>query len=345
MTPRDNCRPSPEELLRLLEFQEYDTRRGRLKVFLGYAPRVGKTVRMFDEGCRRKSRGQDVVVGAIQPRGAHQVAEKVATLEVMGTDTLDVDGILKRNPRVCLVDELAVDNPPRSRHPKRWQDVQELLDNGINVITALNLQHIEEQQDAVERITGKRAANSVPLSFIRGADEIEVVDAPTSQQQQSQLREMALCLAAEVIEAQLQRYMDLHGIHQSWGTQERILVCVTPRSNARAMIESGRRNADRFHGQLFVTYVAQPNLNREDQAALDANLDVARKARAEIHILEGSDPVTEIIRFAREHRITQIFIGHSQRGRWLSFTRNPVDRLIEAAEGIDVRVFPQTQSV
>jgi two-component system sensor histidine kinase KdpD len=355
MTPREDRRPSPEELLQLLEYQEYDTCRGRLKIFLGYAPRVGKSVRMFDEGLRRKSRGQDVVVGAIQARGAHEVAEKIAALEVIGTDTLDVDRILERKPQVCLVDELAVDNPPGSRYPKRWQDVEELLLNRINVITALNLQHIEEQQDAVERITGKRSAHSVPQSFIRAAEEIVIVDVPpeeliknhgsgaTQTTQLSQLRELSLCLVAEVIEGQLQRYMDLHGIHQSWGTQERILVCVTPRSNAKVMIESGRRNAERFHGQLFVTYVAQSDLKREDQEALDANLELARQVGAEVYLLAGTDPVDEIMRFAREHRITQIFIGHSQRNRWLPLTRNPVDRLIEAAEGIDVRIFPQSQ--
>jgi two-component system, OmpR family, sensor histidine kinase KdpD len=334
-------KPSPEELLRLLESQESDGRRGRLKIFLGYAPRVGKSFRMFDEGYRRKKRGQDVVVGAVQPRGAQEIAEKISRLEVIGTDRLDIDRIVERNPQVCLVDELAVDNPPGSRHPKRWQDVEELLERGINVITALNLQHIEEQQDAVERITGKRSAHSVPQSFIRGADEIVVVDAPASQPALAQLRELALCLAAEVIEGQLLRYMDLHCIHQSWGTQERILVCVTPRSNAKAMIESGRRNADRFHGQLFVAYVAQADLNRADQEALDANLDLARRLGAEIHILEGEDPVEEILRFAHEHRMTQIFIGHTQRSRWPTWKRNPVDRLIEAAEGIDVRIFPQ----
>src|SRR2546423_15424381 len=123
-------KPSPEELLRLLESQESDQRRGRLKIFLGYAPRVGKSIRMFDEGCRRKKRGQDVVVGAIQPRGAEKVAEKIAILEVIGTEVLDIDCILKRKPEVVLVDELALDYPPGSRHPKRWQAVKELLDNG-----------------------------------------------------------------------------------------------------------------------------------------------------------------------------------------------------------------------
>jgi two-component system, OmpR family, sensor histidine kinase KdpD len=347
-------RPSPDELLRRLECQEAEAGRGRLKIFLGYAPRVGKSIRMFDEGCRRKKRGQDVVVGAIQPRGAEQVSEKIAVLEVMGTDALDIDCILKRKPEVCLVDELAVDNPPGSRHPQRWQDVEELLENGINVITALNIQYIAERQDEIERITGKRAAHAVPMRFICSAGEIEVVDVPevelieaggsTETRPLSQMRELALCLAAEVIEGQLVRYMDLHGIRQAWGTQERILVCITPRSNAKAMIESGRRNAERFHGHLLAAYGAQPNLSRHDQETLDANLELARKVGAETHILQGPSPVDEIIRFAQEHRITQIFIGHSQRTRWLPMARNAVDRLIESAEGMDVRIFPQVQS-
>jgi two-component system, OmpR family, sensor histidine kinase KdpD len=352
MTANGERRPTPDELLRRVESQEDEERRGRLKIFLGYAPRVGKSMRMFNEGFRRKKRGQDVVVGAIQPRGSHQVADKLSSFEVIGGETLDVPAILKRKPQVCLVDELAIDNPPGSRHEKRWQDVEELLENGIAVITALNIQHIEEEQDAIERITGKRAGHAVPMAFIASAEEIEVVDAPEEElvksgfspsetQQLSELREMALCIAAGVIEAQLQRYMDLYGIRQAWGTQERILVCVTPRSNARAMIESGRRNAERFHGQLLVAYVAQPNLNRGDQETLDANLELARNVGAETYTLEGSDAVEQIVRFAQEHRITQIFIGHTQRSRWLPFARNAVDRLIEAAEGMDVRIFPQ----
>ena len=149
MTPREDHKRTPDELLRLLESQECDAGRGRLKIFLGYAPRVGKSVRMFDEGLRRKSRGQDVVVGVVQSRSAGEIAERMATLEVIGTGTLDIERIIERKPQVCLVDELAVDNPPGSKHAKRWQDVAELLDNGISVITALNLQYIEEQQDAL----------------------------------------------------------------------------------------------------------------------------------------------------------------------------------------------------
>ena len=151
-------------------------------------------------------------------------------------------------------------------------------------------------------------------------------------------------MAAEVVESQLQRYMDSHGIRQSWGTQERILVCMTPRSEARPMLQTGRYAADRFHGHLMTVYVKQKELTREAEEMLEQNLELARKLGAEVHVLEGTDPMGEIIKFAREQRITQIYIGHTQRSSWRFWAPNPVDRLIEAAEGIDVRIFPHKRA-
>jgi two-component system sensor histidine kinase KdpD len=349
LNSKDFCRPDPEELLRQIQAQEDHEARGRLKIFLGYAPRVGKSERMFDEGRRRLKRGQDVVVGAIQSKGSEELDQMIREFEVIppmrveGVAAVDVDAILQRHPQVCLIDELARDNPPGSRFNHRWRDVEELRAHGINVVGAINLQHICEQQDAVERITGRRSSQSVPASFINSADELVIVDAPTEDNGQfSQLRELALLVAAQVVEEQLQRYMDAHGIHQSWGTQERILVCITPRSSVRTMVESGARAQERFHGQLLAVYVKQGELSREAEEALQNNLDYARKLGAEVHVLEGGDPITAIIDFAREQRITQVFIGHTQRPAWRFWERNPVDRLIQAAEGMDVRLFPHT---
>lgn len=355
MATREFCRPDPEDLLRQIEAEEAQSRRGRLKVFLGYAPRVGKSFRMFDEGRRRAERGQDVVVGAAQAKGANDIASLLPLFESIPAgpgDSMDVDAILKRSPHVCLVDQLASDNPPGSAREHRWQDVEELLNHGINVLTAINLQYITELQPEIEKLTGRRPARSVPQSFIRSADEIVVVDVPPealnegtlTARQLSGLRELALLLAAEVVESQLQRYMDSHGIHQSWGTQERILVCITPRSEAGPMLQTGRYAADRFHGQLMAVYVRQENLTREAQEMLEQNLVLARKLGAEVSVLEGADPMSEIIKFAREHRVTQIFIGHTQRSSWRFWAPNPVDRLIEAAEGIDVRIFPHSRA-
>ena len=157
----------------------------------------------------------------------------------------------------------------------------------------------------------------------------------------SALREIALLFAADVVDHQLEQYLDRNGLSQSVGTQERILVCITPRANARKMIESGRRNASRFHGELIVAYVRQERLSPQDEAALAANLAIAHENGAQIEILEGDEPVVSILDFARDRGITQLFIGHTlQRTWWQRVTGSYVDRLIERAHGIDVRIFP-----
>jgi two-component system sensor histidine kinase KdpD len=152
---------------------------------------------------------------------------------------------------------------------------------------------------------------------------------------------MALVLAADVVEHQLTRYLDRHGIRQHFGAQERILVCVTPRANLREMIEPARTIAESFHGELIVAYVKQPQISAADQASLDEKLAIAQAAGARVEILEGEDPVEALLQFARSRGITQLFIGHSQRsGLWSRLWGNPVDRLIRLSRGMDVRVFP-----
>ncbi len=337
-------RPHPDELLRRLEASEAEGRKGRLKIFLGYAPRVGKSEQMFDEGRRRCSRGQDVVVGAIQARGSEELEDAIRCFEVipLREGAVDVDSILRRSPQVCLIDELARRNPPNAHRAHRWQDVEDLLAAGINVVTAVNLQHVFEQQEAVLRITGQQAQDSVPESFLRAANEIVVIDAPAgASAAQKELREMALLVAAQVVEDHLQRYMNDHGIRQSWGTQERILVCITPRSDARTMLESGAESAARFHGQMLALYVPQTELNREDAEAIERHLNLARGLGAEVHTVSGSDPIGAILEFAHEHRATQIFLVHPQRSAWEFWKQSPVERLIRDAHGIDVRLFPQ----
>lgn len=349
-------RPDPEELLRRVQADETREKRGRLKVFLGYASRVGKSFRMFDEGRRRKERGQDVVVATVQGAVTADIQEILSRLEVAPTlpdGAIDLPALFRRHPSVCLIDGLAHENPPGSRNRERWQDVKELLDRGISVITAVNLQHIREKQDEVERITSKRAAHSVPQAFLAEAEEIEVVDAPPEAligrvtqgsmpdpRILAELRELALLLAADVVDLQLREYVDAHGIAARWGTQERILVCLTPRSSAADMLRSGHRNALRFHGALLAAYVEQPGLRAEDEARLESHLALARELGAEVHCLKGEDFVESILHFAHDQRISQVFLGHSGRGASFGFKRNPVDRLIDAAEDFDIRLFP-----
>jgi two-component system sensor histidine kinase KdpD len=346
--------------------QEYAVR-GRLKVFLGYASGVGKSFRMLDEGRRRRERGQDVVVAAVQPNLSDEVVRVIVALEIIpfkyvnGRPGIDVEAILQRSPKVCLVDGLAYNNPPGSRHERRWEDVLELLEAGISVITSINLQRIEEKREAVEAITGKHVNETVPLGFLHTADEIVIVDAPPSvstgvsaednasapqrlsQLQLSELREIALLLAAEIVDKQLERYLARHGIEQLWGTQERILVWLSPKGDAARMIESGVRNRDRFHGELIATYVNRPDWSPEQRKKINAALKLAREKGAEVVELDGEDPVEIVLRYARQRGITQIFAGHRERERWWErlFGSN-LDRLIRQAEGIDVRVFPHT---
>ena len=362
--PAITRRRTPEELLQQLQAEEAYEQTGRLKVFLGYASGVGKSFRMLDEGRRRHERGQDVVVGALQPKTAHEVEALLAKLPVIplqtvdGVPVMDVPAILKRHPEVCLVDGLAYDNPPGAANPSRWQDVEQLLKAGISVITSINIQYIDELRERVEKVTGKKVTQTVPRSFLNAADEIVMVDAPPEMciiragddndpgqasraQKLSELREIALLLAADVVDRQLEAYLQRNGIASTFGTQERILVCITPRANAGPMIDSGRRNAERFHGDLTVAYVGQPELSADDQAALDRNLAIARAANAHIEILDGEDPIETILKFARERGITQIFVGHSTReGWWERLTGTPLDRLIRGSNDIDVRIFP-----
>jgi two-component system sensor histidine kinase KdpD len=367
MTSRGDRRPDPEELLRRVQADERREARGRLKVFLGYVSRVGKSFRMFDEGRRRKERGQDVVIGALQSGVTPEIRDILNRLEIIPPITekhagrtyevMDLAALFRRHPEICLVDGLAYDNPPGSRNPQRWQDVKELLDRGICVISAVNLQHIREQQDEVERITGKRAANSIPEAFLREADEIELVDAPPEAlmdrsgnssmpdpRRLAELRELALLLAADVVDWQLQDYLDSHGVAARWGAQERILVCLTPRSNAEEMLRSGYRNKVRFHGALLVAYVEQTSLRPEDRAKLDSHLALARELGAEVHCLPGPDFAQSILDFANQQRITQVFLGHTGREQRFLPARSPIDRLIDAAEDFDVRVFPHREN-
>jgi len=360
--PTSIKRRTPDEILQQVQAEEAYEKRGRLKVFLGYASGVGKSFRMLDEGRRRHERGQDVVVGAVQSKVTPDIQEILSSLDAVpaiatrhsGRDyeVIDLASLFRRHPEVCLIDGLAYDNPPGSRNPQRWQDVRELLDRGIGILTAVNVQHIREQQEKVERITGKRSPYSVPEEFLLEADEIEIVDAPPEalmdrlpdgsmpdSRRLAELRELALLLAADVVERQLQDYLDSHGVAAGWSAQERILVCLTPRSNAAAMLRSGQRNAARFHGALLAAYVEQDNLSSKDREQLQAHLALARELGAEMHCLKSSDFVQAILDFAREQRITQLFVGHSFRERHWPW-RGPIDRLIDAAENFDVRLFP-----
>jgi two-component system sensor histidine kinase KdpD len=325
-----------------------DSSRGRLKVFLGYASGVGKSFRMFDEARRRKERGQDVVVGALQPTVPSEIKsilnslEIVPTVDVEGVPVIDVPAILRRHPQVCVVDGLAYDNP-FSHNPHRWQDVEELLAHGINVVASVNLQHVADQREAAEKLTGTPVSETIPREFLNTADEIVVVDAPTEDAppELSALREMALVLSADVIDAGLQRYLRSHEIEPASPAHERFLVCLTAHANPGRMIASARQSAARFHCDVIAIGVRLPNSSEEDHRAMQEKLTRAREAGAQVDVLESDDPIESIVQYARSHGVTQIFVGHSMKKDWRArLWGTSVSRLIRAAEGMDVRVFP-----
>ncbi|MBZ5635451.1 MAG: universal stress protein [Acidobacteriia bacterium] len=359
-------RKTPEEYLRECQAEEEATAassKAHLKIFLGYASGVGKSFRMLDEARRRRERGQDVVIGAMQPQVPAEVEPLLRKLEVVplkgvgGAAAIDVDALIQRHPAVCIIDGLAYDNPTGSRNPTRWQDVKDLLEAGINVVASINIQYVDELREKVEAITGKHVDQTVPLSFIQSADEVEIVDAPPEapmersaeaqveiqkrEERLSKLRELALVVTADIVDHQLNDYLERHAIKQHFGAHERILVCITPRANMQEMMEIAQIIARRFHGDLIVAYVRQPNISPEDQAALDARLAIANAAAAHIEILEGNDPAEAILAFARSRGITQLFVGHSQRTGLARLKGSPLDKLIWEGHGIDVCVFPQ----
>lgn len=362
----DTRRKTPEEYLRECQAEEEASAassQGRLKIFLGYASGVGKSFRMLDEARRRQERGQDVVVGAMQPQVPAEVEPLLRKLEVMplktagGGTAIDVDALIFRHPTVCIIDGLAYDNPPGSRNPTRWQDVKDLIESGIQVVASINIQYICELREQVEAITGKHVDQTVPLAFIQSADEIEIVDAPPveplerspdeqvqikkRQERLSKLRELALVVTADIVDHQLNDYLERHGIRQHYGTHERILVCITPRANIEDMMATAQVVAKRFHGELVVAYVKQSDISAEDQSALDARFAIANAAGVHVEILEGGDPADTLLEFARSRDITQLFVGHSQRSGLARLKGSPLDKLIAEGHGMDVCVFPQ----
>jgi two-component system sensor histidine kinase KdpD len=354
-------RKTPDELLNEIQ-PEASGMKGHLKIFLGYASGVGKSLRMLDEARRRKERGQDVIVGAVQPKVSPEAQKLLDRLEVIPLReypsgiAMDTQAIKRRHPAVCIIDGLAYNNPPGLRNPTRWRDAQDLVNAGIKVLGSINIQYIEELSHQVEDITGKHVIETVPVSFIKSADEIEIVDAPTEepierlpeqvtkiearQQQFAVLRELALILAADVVDSQLNNYLAKHGIRQSFGAQEKILVCITPRANAREMIETAQIIAEKFHAVMIVAYVKQAELSLEDQTALDEKLELARSAKAQIEILDGEDAVETILDFANSHAITQLFIGQTQNIRNWPWS-DPVEKLIQRSRSMELRIFSQ----
>jgi len=350
---------------------------GRFRIYLGVAAGVGKTCAMLDEGQRRKQRGTDVVVGIVHTHGRPHTAERLAGLEVVPPkkvtyrgvvlEEMDLEAVLARSPQVALVDELAHTNVPGSGpHPKRWQDVIDLLEAGISVVTTLNVQHIESLADEVERITGVAVRERVPDWVVRRADQVELVDSSPEQLRRRMLhgniypldrvpdalqgffrtenlvalREMALRFVADETDQRLLSEAPPH--RAPLDTAERILVAVTAAPGTDVVLRRAARLAHRSKAELHVVHVRQGDADlhpgRDDLGELAR---LARDLGGTWVELEADDPAAALVAYAKQHEITQIVLGSSARSRWQELTRGSVVQRVlryAAAAGVDVHV-------
>lgn len=366
----DEARPSPEALLA----EATREGRGRLKIFLGAAPGVGKTYAMLENAHERRREGVDVVVGVVETHGRKETEALVSGLEVQprrevryrdrGFHEMDLDGLLARRPKITLVDEFAHTNVPGSRHVKRWQDVEELLAAGIDVHTTLNIQHIEGLNDVIEQISGVKVRETVPDSVFATADEIELVDlspedlikrlhegkvyVPEQARRATHhffspgnltaLREMALRHAAERVDRQMVDYMRAHAIAGPWPARERVLVCIDEKVDAQRLVRVAKRSAER-RGAAWVAVTVETSraysLTEAEKDRIDEAMRLAAQLGGETVTLQGDDVVATVLAFARERNATQIVVGRTRRGRW-TLGKSVTDRLI--SEGGDLNV-------
>jgi two-component system sensor histidine kinase KdpD len=335
--------------------------RGRFKVFLGAAPGVGKTFRMLEEGVRRKARGTDVVIGLVECHHRQRTESMQAGLEILPRahrsyrerefTELDVDAVLARRPRVVLIDELAHTNVPGGRNPKRWQDVEELLAAGIEVITTVNIQHLESLNDVVHKITGVVQHETVPDGVVRRADQIELVDMPPEGLQRrmvhgnvyapervdaalanyfrignlTALRQLALLWLAGRVDDRLRDYRAEHRISGVWETRERVVVALTGGPEGETLIRRAARIVERTGGaDLLAVHVARGDgLADEDTGALPAQRRLVEQLGGSFHLITGDDIPKALLDFARAHDATQLVLGTSRRGRLGRFLTGP----------------------
>ncbi len=371
----DDTRPSPEALLR----QASQEGRGRLKIFLGAAPGVGKTYEMLSEGAERRRAGVDVVIGVVEThgrvetealtRGHEIVPRKAIPYEGRTLDEMDLDAILERAPTLVLVDELAHTNAPGSRHPKRYQDVEELLAAGIDVYSTINIQHIESLNDVVASFTRVRVRETVPDSIVEAA-EIEVVDIPPdelierlkagkvylpqeatralshffSKSNLSALRELALRRAAQAVDAQMLEHVRALGVGGTWAGGERIVVAISELPGALGLVRATKRIADAMHAPWTAVYIETPRaqtFGEPEHRQLAAVFNLARQLGADVATVPATSVVDGLKTFTAEARATQLVVGKSTRSRWFELRHGSVvDQMVRESPGIAVHVLP-----
>jgi two-component system, OmpR family, sensor histidine kinase KdpD len=371
----------PEEWLELAS--PSPNSRGIFKLFLGYAPGVGKTYSMLSEALRRKSRGEDVVIGIIETHGRKGIQELAAQLEAVprkkidykGTpfEEMDIDAILTRRPAVVLVDELAHTNIPGSRHRKRYEDVQELLAAKIDVVSTLNIQHIESIAPTVRAITGVTVRETVPDWVPLSASETVMVDLTPealvnrmrrgdvySKEKVEQslrnffrrgnliaLRELALRQVAEQVDRSLETYMDAKQIRENWGVRERIAVCISGSPSGQYLVARAARMARRLDAELYVVHVMREFATREENPKiLEANLRFAENLGALVVRLKGRSVADAIADFVRSKHITQVIFGRALVRDWKKFLYlSVVHRFLRESPAVDIHIVTQEPEV
>ncbi len=369
-------RPDPDELLKNIQSEEPS--RGKLKIFLGYAAGVGKTYAMLEAAHQRKIQGIDVVVGYVETHKRAETDELVEGLDVLPRKQveyrgvllpeMDVDEVIKRRPKIVLVDEFAHTNAPGSLHPKRYLDVEEILDAGINVYTTLNIQHLESLNDIVAQVTGVIVRETVPDRVIDEASEIEVIDLPPDElmtrlkegkvyipEQASRaidkffrkgnltaLREMSLRRAAERVDDQMRSYMQTRAISGPWAAGERLLVCISPSPLAEKLIRTTRRLADELNAEWYAVYVeiaSKPETKPANRERIGRTLQLAEELGAKSLTIAGRSIQEAVLDFAHKNNITKVVVGKPLKPRWQEIWNGSiVDQLIYASGDIDVYV-------
>jgi two-component system sensor histidine kinase KdpD len=371
-------RPDPDVLLANLKAEESRAARARLKIFFGAAPGVGKTYAMLQDAARSRADGEDVVIGIVETHGRPETLALVAGIpelprrivEHRGVKLgeLDLDAAIARKPHRILVDELAHTNAPGSKHVKRWQDVLELLDAGIDVSTTINVQHLESLGDVIQQITGVRVRETVPDALIERADEIELVDispeellerlaegkvyVPDQAQRAVQnffqkgnlhaLRELALRRTAERVDAEVLAYRKERGISVVWPTAERILVCVGPSPGSERLIRATKRIAEGLHAEWTAAHVevlGAPPLSDKDRERVEAHLRLVEVLGGRVARLAGSSVAAALLDHARDRNVTRIVAGKPTHPRWRDFVRGSLlDALIRGSGTIEIHV-------
>ena len=378
MTENDDKRPSPETLLKLAQAEEAAEGRGKLKIFFGYAPGVGKTYSMLEAAWQRKLEERDVVAAYVESHGRFETDSLLAGLEIipkaqieyMGVTLpeMDIDAVLVRKPEIALVDELAHTNAPGSRHEKRWQDVEELLAAGIDVYTTVNVQHFESLNDIVAQITGVKVRETVPDRLLDEAAEIRLADIPPEELLQRlqegkvyipeqaaaamkkffkqgnliALRELSLRRAASRVDDQMRAYMETRSIAGPWNVAERLLVCVSGSPFSERLIRSTRRLADELKAPWHTVYIETPGGGSrlsENREHIWRYMRLAESLGAQVASITATSVPQALIDYAVRCNVTKIVVGKPSRSRWREFLRQPlVDQVIRLSGSIDVYV-------